>query len=117
MTGTPPQKSLEEQIGDSRTSVRADLEIVRRFERGTPIYVVHDPIAFTTQTFSVQDYLILGAIRPDWSLKEVFQNLVKDNRAEESEKEDFYRFVLALRKLNLLGHSGVGGKELYERNQ
>ncbi|MFN3190447.1 MAG: hypothetical protein ACE361_07980 [Aureliella sp.] len=108
--------SLEDQLGDLRTSVRSDLNIVRRKENGQPTYVVHDPTSFATHTFSVDDYLVFGAIKPEHSLAEIFSSLEQAGKISADEKEDFYRFVLTLRKLNLLGHGGASGKDLHEQH-
>ena len=113
----PPNDSLEAKLGDLCTGARTDLEIHRQIHDGQPVYVLHDPQGFQSHRFSVGDYRVFCALQDETPLSEVFKSLVASGVLEESNKEDFYRFVVALRKLNLLKHSDASGKELHEKNQ
>lgn len=116
-TGSDAPSELEEQLGQLRTSVRSDLKITRQLQRGNPTYLIHDPTTFSTLSLDADDYLILGAITPQKSLKEICDGLIQSDRLDESQRDTFYQFVLSLRKMNVLGHQGGRAGELYQQHQ
>jgi putative peptide zinc metalloprotease protein len=117
-TQSPPQpESLEAKLGDVYTAGRTDLEINRQLHDGEPIYVLHDPQGFQAHRFSLGDYRVFCSLRDDIPLAKVFAGLVDNGILVEENKEDFYRFIVALRMLNLLKHSEASSKELYEKNR
>lgn len=113
----PPADSLEAKLADVHTGARTDLEIHRQIHDGAPVYVLHDPQGFQSHRFSVGDYRVFCSLHDDIPLSEVFRKLVANEVLGESNKEDFYRFVVALRQLNLLKHTEVSSTDLYEKHR
>jgi putative peptide zinc metalloprotease protein len=111
------QESLADKLADVYTAGRTDLEVHRQIHDDQPVYILHDPQGFQSHRFSVADYRVFSALRDDIPLSQVLQNLIDAGMLTEENKDDFYRFVVALRMLNLLKHTDASSKELYEKYQ
>ncbi|MEK6675587.1 MAG: hypothetical protein AABZ47_08035 [Planctomycetota bacterium] len=109
--------SLVSRLGEARVGMRDDLDVTRHVFRGTPAYVVRDPITFQSQRLSIQNYEVLVSLRPDRSLSTVFRELVGRQLLSEQEEEKFYQFVLALHGLGFLSLPISDSTQLYQRFQ
>ena len=99
MTGT---SDIAKQLGPIRVGLRRDLEVVRQVLHGRPSYVVHDPVAFRSQLFELDEYEILSSIVPSRSLSQTFDHLVDEGALRHVDEEEFYEFILELHGKNLL---------------
>lgn len=111
-----PTSNLQTQLGGLRTSVRQSLKITRRLQQGEPVYIVHDPNTFASVTLDADDYLILGAIGPHATLQEICDGLIQSNRLGKDQAEDFFHFILSLKRQGLLGHQAADGNELFQQS-
>jgi len=109
-----PLSEAIEQLQDTQLSARQDLKVSRHLFRGTPSYIVHDPISFQSHRFSQSDYEILSSLDRSKTLREVYQSLSSQGKAED--EEAFFEFVLGLQMRGLLDLPITNGSRLYQRH-
>ena len=103
-------------LRDIYVELRPDLEITRHVFRGTPAYVLHDPITFQSHRFSRADYKILCSLRIKSTLGEILAALIDHGQLEHSDEEPFYKFVYSLHKLGFLKLPVADDTSLYKRH-
>ena len=103
-----------EQLKTTQLSARQDLKVSRHLFRGTPSYIVHDPISFQSSRFSQSDYEILSALDKNRTLEEVCQSLASQGKLPGDER-GFYEYVLNLQMKGLLDLPITNGNRLYDR--
>jgi len=108
-----PLSGAIEQLQGTQLSARQDLKVSRHLFRGTPSYIVHDPISFQSHRFSQSDYEILSSLDKNKTLKEVYQSLLSQGKADD--EESFFEFVLGLQMRGLLDLPITNGNRLYDR--
>lgn len=108
-----PLSGAIEQLQSAQLSARQDLKVSRHLFRGTPSYIVHDPISFQSHRFSQSDYEILSSLDKNKTLKEVYQSLLSQGKADD--EESFFEFVLGLQMRGLLDLPITNGNRLYDR--
>lgn len=116
-TAPSPESALRDKLRDVQVGLREDLEVTRHLFRGTPSYVIRDPVTFHTQRLDPADYDILVRIDPDRSLAEIFADLVQSGKAIAQDEEKFYQFMLQLHRLGFLHLPVADDKALYRRFQ
>ena len=84
-----------EKLHSAQLGARHDLKVSRHLFRGTPSYIVHDPISFQSHRFSQADYEVLSALDKTRTLSEVYETLSSQNKLQGDERS-FYKFVLDL---------------------
>ena len=109
-----PLSEAIEQLQDTQLSARQDLKVSRHLFRGTPSYIVHDPISFQSHRFSQSDYEILSSLDRSKTLREVYQSLSSQGKADD--EEAFFEFVLGLQMRGLLDLPITNGSRLYQRH-
>lgn len=92
----------QEKLGSVCVGLRSDLHVTRHGNAGDPTYVVHDPLAFKNHLFRLREYRVMTALVHSRSLRDTFQRLVETKVLRESEKDDYYAFVMLLHKMHLL---------------
>ncbi|MEE9296907.1 MAG: biotin/lipoyl-binding protein [Phycisphaerae bacterium] len=97
--------------------VRQDLEVSRHVFRGTPAYVVTDPMTFQSHRLEVTEYAIFEAITPSRALSDIFEDLVKREVMTRDSEEAFYRFIVTLHRFNFLNLPVSDDKLLYRRHE
>ncbi len=120
MTGTAssaPSESLAGRFGSVQVGVRQDLEVSRHVFRGTPAYVVTDPMTFQSHRLEVTEYAIFEAITPSRALSDIFEDLVKREVMTRDSEEAFYRFIVTLHRFNFLNLPVSDDKLLYRRHE
>ena len=110
-----PTPSLAERLRGVVVQVRGELDISRHVFRDGPAYVVRDPVTFATHRFDPEDYRLLGALRSDHTLGEIFDRLVSHGEITREEEEDFYAFILDLHQRSLLTLPVNNADALYQR--
>lgn len=110
-----PESTLRTKLGDSQVGARNDLDISRHVFFGEISYVVRDPYTYEGHNLSPADYEILTNLRDDWTLSEVFDNLVEHGTLEKEDEDSFFRFVVELQKRNLLSLPITDGESLYNQ--
>ncbi len=105
---------IAERLGGSQVGLRPELEVTRHLFRGKVSYVVRDPITFASHRFDAGDYEVLTAIHSDHTLDEIFKRLVDEEKLDEGDAEDYYRFVITLHRLGFLSLPLPDGKRLYQ---
>jgi len=115
MPPAPPNPGLAARLKDAIVDLRGDLDISRHVFRDGPAYVVRDPITFATHRFDADDYIVLSALRRDWTLGQTFEHLVGIGELERPEEENFYAFVLDLHQRSLLTLPINNADALYQR--
>ena len=108
---------LEDSLGPIQIGMRSDLVTTRHVLRDRPSYVIHDPVTFENHSFTVFEYRILTAIVSGRTLNDTFISLVERVLLRESEKEEFYCFILQLHSMNLLHLPITDAEALFERYQ
>ena len=103
-----------EELKSAQLSARHDLKVSRHLFRGTPSYIVHDPISFQSHRFSQHDYEVLSALNKDLTLQEVYQSLAAQGKYDDDERA-FFEFVLGLQTRGLLDLPVTNGNRLYDR--
>lgn len=116
-TALSPESALREKLRDVQVGLREDLEVTRHLFRGTPSYVIRDPVTFQTQRLDPADYDVLVRIDPGRSLGEIFAELIQSGRATAQDEEKFYQFMLQLHRLGFLHLPVADDKALYRRFQ
>ncbi|MBI4719594.1 MAG: biotin/lipoyl-binding protein [Planctomycetes bacterium] len=114
-TASPAPPSLASRLRSVRVGTRQDLEVSRHVFRGTPAYVVRDPITFDSQRLSAADYEVFCRIDASRTLGEIFTELVRRGSAAPEDEEPFYRFVMNLHGLGFLHLPIADEKLLYRR--
>lgn len=109
-------QQLEDGLGSIKIGLRKDLVVSRQLLRGDVQYVIHDPITFSNHMFPREDYRILMALISGRSLRETFEHLVDCQHLEESDRLQYYEFILRLHGTNLLQLPITNAKILYERS-
>lgn len=109
----PPD--LASRLRDVQVGPREELEVSRHIFRGSPCYVLHDPITFHAHELSVDDYQIFVQLDGERTLGDLFSDLVERSILTPEREEDFYRFVVHLNQLGLLNLPVTDGKALYAR--
>ena len=103
-----------EQLKTTQLSARQDLKVSRHLFRGTPSYIVHDPISFQSHRFTQSDYEVLSALDKKRTLEEVCQSLASQGKLPGDERS-FYEYVLNLQMRGLLDLPITNGNRLYDR--
>ncbi len=116
-TPTAAAPTLDERLGRVCVGVRRDLEISRHVFRGSPCYVIRDPVTFQSHRLEPEDYHVLMSIDPGKTLAETFLGLVEEGEFEPDEQEHFYEFVLSLHHLGFLRLPISDEKALFRRHQ
>jgi putative peptide zinc metalloprotease protein len=106
---------LAQRLGRSRVGLRHDLEVHRHLFRGTPSYVIRDPLTLQCHRLNLNEYEILINLTHDKSLAEVFESLVKSEQLKITDEEEFYQFIVSLHRLAFLNLPVSDDKILYRR--
>ncbi len=115
---TQPDKktaSMASQLAKVHVNVREDLEVTRHLFRGSPSYIVRDPVTFQTQRLDPPDYTVFIAINQGMPLGEIFQRLASQKKVREADEEHFYKFILSLHQIGFLHLPINDDKRLYRR--
>ena len=96
--------------------LREDLEVSRHVFRGSPAYIIRDPITFQSQRLDTDDYAILSRIKAETSLGATFDELVSEQRLDRDDEERFYEFILSLHGLGFLRLPISDDRMLYKRH-
>lgn len=99
-----------------RFRLRSDLLVSRQLDRGSPVYVVHDPVTFRSHRLSVLQYRTLAALNPDESLGDNFGTLVRKHEFSTDQEESFYQLVSSFTRLGLVV-TNTSGDRLYQQHQ
>jgi putative peptide zinc metalloprotease protein len=105
MTGPasqPDASSLADRLRVVRVGLREDLEVSRHLFRGSPSYVVRDPVTFQSQRLDPCDYDVFVRLKADRELGAIFDELVAGGKAAKEDEEEFYQFVMSLHRLGFL---------------
>jgi len=113
----PKKQSLADKLGPIQCGLRSDLTISRQLKNGEPHYVIHDPVAFQSHVFSLEDYRVVGLLNDRHTLQQTFHTLVERGVFRQSDENHFYGFVLALRSQNLLTNGDAQSKDLYGKHK
>ncbi len=116
-TASSPASALCDKLRHVQVGLREDLEVTRHLFRGTPSYVIRDPVTFHTQRLDPADYDILVRIDPGRSLGEIFAELIQTDKAAPRDEEKFYQFMIQLHRLGFLHLPVADDKALYRRFQ
>ena len=103
-----------EKLKSTQLGARQDLKVSRHLFRGTPSYIVHDPISFQSHRFSQADYEVLSALDKTRTLQEVYESLASQNKLKGDERS-FYEYILNLQMRGLLDLPITNGNRLYQR--
>jgi putative peptide zinc metalloprotease protein len=103
------------KLGDVRASVRPNLQVSRHIFSGEPTYVVRDPVTAVSHRFSAEDYRLLVSVNQSTTLKESLQALIDQGKIDESQSNDYYRFVVHLHQVGLLTLPLSDGAALHKR--
>jgi len=106
---------MASQLANVHVNVREDLEITRHLFRGSPSYIVRDPVTFQTQRLDPPDYAVFIAINQSMPLGEIFQRLVSQKKVREPDEDQFYKFILSLHRIGFLHLPIHDDKRLYRR--
>lgn len=98
-----------------RTSLRSDLQISRQLTKGSPAYVIYDPVSFQSHRLSLNDYRVAACLDESRSLDQAFQLCVAEGYLVASDEADFFQFVKRLESLGLLTSSNHDSKALFNR--
>ncbi|MGB0715731.1 MAG: efflux RND transporter periplasmic adaptor subunit [Phycisphaerae bacterium] len=121
-TGLPPgadegPPSLSSQLHGVQLGVREDLDVTRHLFRGEPSYIIRDPVTFQSQRLTPADYDVFSSLDPSRSLGDIFEDLVKKEKAQREDEEEFYRYVMSLHRIGFLQLPISSDKMLYRRHQ
>lgn len=97
-------------------ALRVDLEVSRHVFRGSPAYIIRDPITFQSQRLDPDDYAILSRIKAETSLGATFDELVSEHRLDRDDEDRFYEFILSLHGLGFLRLPISDDRMLYRRH-
>lgn len=109
----PPQ--FAERLAKVCVGLRPELEVTRHVFQRRPGYLLRDPITFQTHHLGESDYRIVSSLRPDRTLRKVFESLVAGNVISADDEEGFYRFIVGLNQRGLLSLPVSDGQQLYAR--
>ncbi len=117
MSTQPDKKppSMASQLAKVHVNVREDLEVTRHMFRGSPSYIVRDPVTFQTQRLDPPDYAVFIAINQSMPLGEIFQRLASTKKVNAADEEHFYKFILSLHQIGFLHLPINDDKRLYRR--
>ncbi|MFK7818360.1 MAG: site-2 protease family protein, partial [Planctomycetaceae bacterium] len=115
MTAAMQEQSLASRLANVMVTVRADLTYTRQVNRDGVSYIVHHPVTFQNHRLSAEDYLIVSHLRDSRTLSETFERLVQKNLLEQSQEDDYYRFVVHLNQLHLLRLPVSDANQLHDR--
>ena len=98
-----------------RTGLRSDLQITRQLTKGSPAYVIYDPVSFQSHRLSLTDYRVAACLDESRTVEQAFQMSVAEGHLDASDEADFFQFVLRLESLGLLTSSNHDSKALFNR--
>jgi putative peptide zinc metalloprotease protein len=112
-----PPKSLAEQLKDVTAVVRTDLHVSRQLQQSTPVYVVHDPVAFRTHQLTLQNYQLLVRLNREKTLGQNFETLVKQQHLDATDEAFFYQLIMQMNQLGIVILPLANGGRLFEQHE
>ncbi len=119
VSAAPPANglSLAERLRGVRVGLRPDLEVSRHVYRGTPCYILRDPVTFQSHRVDLADYRLLIRLDASRTLGEIFVGAVADGLLGPDDEEVFYRFVFTLHRCGFLSLPVSDERLLYRRHR
>ena len=121
VTATAPQSStpasLADQLRNLTALVRSDLHVSRQLQQSTPVYVVHDPVAFRTHQLTPQSYQILVRLNREKTLGQNFDTLVQQQHLTAADETFFYQLIMQMNHLSMLVLPLSNGSRLFDQHE
>ncbi len=100
---------------NQRIGLRSDLQISRQLTKGSPAYVIYDPVSFQSHRLSLTDYRVAACLEESRTLDQAFRLSLAEGFLVEEDEADFFQFVSRLESLGLLTSSNHDSKALFNR--